>query len=33
MKNWEPPVFGPAFAIEIVPRLFRLEAENSSLIA
>ena len=29
---WLPPVFGPAFAIEIVPRSFLLFFENSSLI-
>src|SRR6266571_7116309 len=33
MKNWLPPVFGPAFAMEIVPRAFRLSDGSSSLIA
>ncbi|OLC63164.1 MAG: hypothetical protein AUH76_07050 [Candidatus Rokubacteria bacterium 13_1_40CM_4_67_11] len=32
MKNWLPPVFGPAFAMEMVPRAFRLSAGSSSLI-
>src|SRR5207247_2882633 len=33
MKNWLPQVFGPAFAMEIVPRAFRLSEGSSSLIA
>ena len=32
MKNWLPPVFGPAFAIEIEPRTFAFPAGSSSLI-
>ena len=32
MKNWLPPVFGPAFAIEMVPRSFLLPGGNSSFI-
>ena len=32
MKNWLPPVFGPEFAIDIVPRAFRLSVGSSSLI-
>src|SRR5437867_3976357 len=32
MKNWLPPVFGPAFAMESVPLALRLFAGSSSLI-
>ena len=32
MKNWLPPVFGPEFAIEMVPRAFESPGANSSLI-
>ena len=32
-KNCEPPVFGPAFAIEIVPRALLFSRLNSSLIS
>src|SRR5665647_762878 len=32
MKNWLLPVFGPAFAIDIVPRSLRLVFVNSSFM-